>query len=129
MSYIFILVAFAATANCTSHPKPSRVWDRPYGLPNLPLESLGNPAGYQRLSSKGKLCKGRSKLTIPNTMTELPKVIVHYKTYYHDERLKQYRNVENPHDYVDYSNCELCYEGNCPHTCHGLPDFIAYFDD
>jgi hypothetical protein len=35
---------------------------------------------------------------------ELPKIQVGKKLYYVDARLRQLRNVENPHDYVDYGD-------------------------
>jgi len=31
----------------------------------------------------------------------LPTVKINGKTYYVDTRLRQYRNVENPHDFID----------------------------
>ena len=34
-------------------------------------------------------------------MSELPKIKRGRKTYYFDERLKQLRNVKNPHDFID----------------------------
>ena len=35
-------------------------------------------------------------------MGELPKIRQGNKQYYHDARLRQLRNVKNPHDYIDY---------------------------
>ena len=35
------------------------------------------------------------------TPRELEKIQIAGKTYYADERLRQLRNVENPHDYID----------------------------
>jgi hypothetical protein len=35
---------------------------------------------------------------------ELPKIQVGTKVYYVDARLRQFRNVENPHDYLDYGD-------------------------
>jgi hypothetical protein len=35
---------------------------------------------------------------------ELPKIQLGKKVYYVDARLRQLRNVENPHDYVDYGD-------------------------
>ena len=33
---------------------------------------------------------------------ELPKVKIGTETYYRDDRLKQLRNINNPHDFMDY---------------------------
>ena len=33
---------------------------------------------------------------------ELPRMKINRKEYFLDERLKQLRNVKNPHDYIDY---------------------------
>ncbi len=38
------------------------------------------------------------------TPRELPKIQIAGKTYYADERLRQLRNVENPHDYIDFDD-------------------------
>jgi len=35
-------------------------------------------------------------------MQELPKVKIGRKTYYRDDRLRQFRNVENPHDWISF---------------------------
>jgi hypothetical protein len=35
-------------------------------------------------------------------MGELPKIKSKNKEYYIDARLRQLRNVKNPHDYIDY---------------------------
>lgn len=37
-------------------------------------------------------------------MIELPKIKMGKKTYYLDPILKQLRNVENPHDYMDMND-------------------------
>ena len=39
-------------------------------------------------------------------MSELPKIKVGKKTHYFDARLKQLRNVDNPHDYEDLTEVE-----------------------
>jgi hypothetical protein len=39
-------------------------------------------------------------------MSELPKVKLGRKTYYFDGRLKQIRNVKNPHDFIDLTEQE-----------------------
>lgn len=35
-------------------------------------------------------------------MGELPKIRHGNKEYYRDARLRQLRNMKNPHDYIDY---------------------------
>jgi len=42
-------------------------------------------------------------------MIELKKVRNKDKTYYLDERLKQLRNVKNPHDFIDLNDFEVLY--------------------
>jgi hypothetical protein len=42
-------------------------------------------------------------------MIELKKVRIKDKTYYLDERLKQLRNVKNPHDFIDLNDFEVLY--------------------
>lgn len=41
-------------------------------------------------------------------MAELPKVQIGDKTYYDDAKLREYRNVDNPHDKIDYDNTVIC---------------------
>lgn len=69
-----------------------------------------------------KLTAQRSNIT-NITMRVLPIVRVGDKIHFHDERLKQYRNVEKWYDCVDYAYCDLCFEGNCPHTYHARYQF------
>lgn len=38
---------------------------------------------------------------------KLPVVKMNDKSYYVDERLKQYRNVENPHDFIEFDKDEV----------------------
>jgi hypothetical protein len=42
-------------------------------------------------------------------VTELPKIREDNKTYYFDERLRQLRNVNNPHDFVNINDFEMQY--------------------
>ena len=42
-------------------------------------------------------------------MKELKKVKVRGKFYYLDERLKQLRNVKNPHDFINLNDFEVRY--------------------
>lgn len=39
-------------------------------------------------------------------MSELPKIKLGRKTYYFDAKLKQLRNVKNPHEYLDLTQIE-----------------------
>lgn len=41
-------------------------------------------------------------------MAELPKVQIGDKTYYDDAKLREYRNVDNPHDRIDYDDTVIC---------------------
>ena len=41
------------------------------------------------------------------TPRELPQIQIAGKTYYADERLRQLRNIENPHDYIDFDEYEI----------------------
>ena len=34
----------------------------------------------------------------------LPKIQIAGRTYYADERLRQLRNIKNPHDYIDFGD-------------------------
>jgi hypothetical protein len=40
-------------------------------------------------------------------MSELPKVTIGKITYYFDEHLKQIRNVDNPHDFLNLCDAEM----------------------
>ena len=39
-------------------------------------------------------------------VTQLPIIIYKGKKYFRDDRLRQIRNVENPHDFIDFSEME-----------------------
>lgn len=40
-------------------------------------------------------------------MKELEKILIKNKTYYLDTRLKQLRNIRNPHDFVNLNSFEV----------------------
>ena len=42
-------------------------------------------------------------------MRELKKLRIGNKIYYLDNRLKQLRNIENPHDFIDLNQFEMIY--------------------
>jgi hypothetical protein len=42
-------------------------------------------------------------------MIRLKKVKLKGKIYYLDERLKQLRNIKNPHDFIDLNDFEVLY--------------------
>ena len=40
---------------------------------------------------------------------QLPVVTMNGKSYFVDSRLRQYRNVENPHDFIDFDQADVVY--------------------
>ena len=56
---------------------------------------------------KGVIKMQRYQQTQPNKPTRLPTIVLdNGKTYFIDDRLKQFRNISNPHDFIDFEDYE-----------------------
>lgn len=54
---------------------------------------------------------------------QLPIVKIGDKSYYDDKRLREYRNIDNPHDRIDYDNTVIC-----PH-CKTVLTYLNFRDE